>query len=143
MRSTLQALGCAAGPASPPLPAPPCPQQAMLQDTGALHSTTSCLPPGLHTPQGLKGELQPVRDDVITLNYYSQTGFFKQEFREDLAPTPWLCLLPSCGVPEAPGPVFIFLHLHSILGTSKAGTESRENKYTGRTQLRESCMGAI
>lgn len=24
----------------------------------------------------------------MTLNYYSRTGFFKQEFREDLAPTP-------------------------------------------------------
>ena len=76
--SCLPPVGCAPGCSCPPL-------------------RNSCLPPGLHTPQGLKGELQLVRDDVITLNYYSQTGFFKQEFREDLAPTPWLCLLRYCG----------------------------------------------
>lgn len=56
---------------------------------------------------GLKGEPQLVRDDVMTLSYYPQTGFFKQEFREDLAPTPCFCLLPSHGVPESPGPMFI------------------------------------
>lgn len=69
---------------------------------------------GRRAPQALQGQLEPVRDDVIALNCCSQAGFLKQEFREDLACTPWMCQLPSCQVPESPGSVFISLHLHSI-----------------------------
>lgn len=47
--------------------------------------------PGCWAPPALKGQLEPVRDDVIALNCYSQADFLKLEFREDLAPTPWLC----------------------------------------------------
>lgn len=112
-----------------------------LRDACTLRSTTAAFLLGFPVPRVCRE--QSVRVDVITLNYYSQTGFFKEEFREDLAPTPWLCLLPSHRVPESPGPVFISLCLHSIFSTSKAGTESRENKYAGRTEVRESCMGAI
>jgi len=109
MRGASSALGCAAGPARPPLPAPPCPQWALVRDARAPPLSNGCLPPWIHTPCTLKGEIQLFRDDVITLSCYSQMGFFKQEFGEDLAPTHWLCLLSSHGVPESPGPVFIFL----------------------------------